>query len=94
MNCDITSMTIINAPANTIGNRLLALFDLVTCGIKVQGCVLIEQEDGETLAKGPLGKNHKGKEIRTEFVDPDVRQAITDRATRSYAALTGREVDG
>ncbi|MDU9005756.1 hypothetical protein QO231_18150 [Sedimentitalea todarodis] len=90
-NHEIKTMTVIDAPENQVGNRLLAIFDILSSGIMIRGCVLLRKSGGQLVAKGPIGKNHVGGAIRAEFVDTEVKDAIASKAARAYAALTGRE---
>lgn len=90
----IASMTIINAPANQRGNRLLATFDLATAGFKITNCVLIEDKEGMTRAWGPVGKNHKGHKVSVQFTDEGTAREISQTAARAYAALSGCEYVG
>lgn len=88
----IRKMTIIDAEPNKMGNRLLATFDLITCGIKVVGCVFIEKENGIVKASGPMGKTHKGADIAMHFVDAPLARSVTRKVAEAYTNFTGREV--
>ncbi|SDL72199.1 hypothetical protein [Aliiruegeria lutimaris] len=92
-NYSIATMSVIDGPANGIGNRLLALFDLEVAGLRISNCLLVQNADGLALAKGPTGKNHKGNLIRAQFISPEVVRAVTRRAASAYTALTGRDLE-
>ncbi|WP_277019455.1 hypothetical protein [Paracoccus hibiscisoli] len=88
----ITKLTVIDAPVNLAGNRLLAVFDLILCGMRICSCVLTEKDTGVVKAAGPLGKTHRGHDIRVSFEDPAIARAITRKAAEAYGVLTGREL--
>jgi len=88
----LTQMKVINAPANSIGNRLLATFDLQLPVLKVVGCVMIKRADGSISVDGPRGKSHAGTKIETGFVQGDFRDALTERAVMLYEGFTGESI--
>lgn len=89
---NIAAVSIIDAPVNAIGNRLLASFNLSVAGLRIHGCVLIEKATGVVQAEGPRGKTHSGISINTRFEDPALARAVTRRMAEVYTNLTGREV--
>ncbi|WP_146612585.1 hypothetical protein [Paracoccus sediminilitoris] len=88
----IHNLNIINSEPNKIGNRLLAVFDLWISGLKVCGCVLTEKNTGIVTAHGPIGKTHRGDNVRIHLADPALGRAVTRRVAMAYVALTGFEV--
>lgn len=89
-NYTVISMTVVEAKPNVYGNRVIAAFDLATSGIKVFGCVLMEQDNGGIICSVPTGKTKSGNKVRVAF--GDAASAITERAVAAYTALTGREL--
>lgn len=88
----ITKLTIIDGPANTVGNRLLASFNLNFPSLAVRGCVLVEKASGIVVAHGPAGKTTSGHQASTAITDPVLARAVTRRAALIYGAFTGREL--
>lgn len=89
----IKTMTVIDAPANLSGTRVLASYDLIISGITMKGCIITESPDGIVTAKGLLGKTNKGDKISAQFTDPALSRSITRKAADAYTALTGKELN-
>ena len=88
----ITDLRILDTGPNVAGTRVLAAFGIDITGIRMSGCILIEKPDGLVIAKGILGKAHKGDKISAQFTDVGLQRAITRRVAEAYTGLTGREV--
>ena len=88
----ITSLTVIEAPVNKVGNELLAVFNVRVSGIGIVGCVLIRKANGTIVVNGPKGHTHTGKEISATFEDDDLRDEVKDRAVALLEQCTGKLV--
>lgn len=88
----ITKLTVIDGAANSVGNRLLASFNLNFPSLAVRGCVLVERASGIVVAHGPIGKTTTGHAASTAITDPVLARAVTRKAALIYGAFTGREL--
>ncbi len=89
----IASFVVINGKPNTAGNRHLAVFDILTAGLRICGCTLHMNADGIAFSHGPRGKHHSGAAVRVQFEDPAVSRAITRIAANAFTVLTGEELE-
>lgn len=89
---EIRHLTVINGPVNSIGNRLIATFDVRVVGIEITGFILIKRADGTIVAQGPRGETHNGHKITVTVRGKDVVAALTDRVVMLVEGFTGKSI--
>lgn len=85
----IGQMRVADARTAPSGNRLIATFDMEFADVKIIGCVLIRRADGSLTADGPRGKAQSGHKTNVDFRTPELRRAVTSRASALLEAFTG-----
>lgn len=88
----VHKFAVVNGGPDASGKRLIGRFDLKMAGLKIVGCLLIEDERGIASAVGPIGKTHANHRVEVRINTPELSRAITRRVAEIYTLYTGREI--
>ena len=84
----IFNLSTIDAAPRGDGGRALASFDAVIAGVRLAGCIVVEQQDRTLFAEPPGAKTRNGRERLVKIIDPDLDHEFQRAALAAFDALT------
>jgi len=81
----------IEAARRADGGRAVASFDAVISGLRLAGCVVVEQPDRSLVAEPPAAKTRNGRGRVVRIVDPGLDREFQRAALAAYAAISKGE---
>ncbi|WP_111431025.1 hypothetical protein [Rhodobacteraceae bacterium DSL-40] len=85
----IVGVTTAYAEAWEDGSRLVGHVDVLTGGILMQGCIVIERPNGSHICIPPRVPGNRGQNRALKFVSRDLKDAITSAAVAALERLDG-----
>lgn len=91
MSCAVFNFAPIQGDPRADGSRILAGFDAVLAGLRLIGCVVIQQANGSLIASPPEAKARHVRDLTIKIIDPALDQKFQSAAIAAYLAFAEGE---
>lgn len=84
----IFNLSTIDAARRADGGLAVASFDAVLAGVRLAGCIVVEQQDRTLVAEPPAAKTRSGRDRLVRIVDPGLDREFQAAALAAFRAVT------